>query len=291
MAGVDIVYGFGSAGQPSEGFDLAVASFVVGGAYQVSPTVGLRLRVPFATGKITETSNGLNTPFGSGNGGYNAAAFGNVEVAGSYTIDLGTRTKLPIELAFTPPTSGGDYFRPSDDQARGRRYRVNSAAQISRGLEDDALFAPHRFGIIPAGRLRFRTASMDVGAFLKVPILIRAGGEDARNTFPLPAQTPEYKLNSTVIEVVAGGSFYYTVVANKVDLGLRAWATAMSAEYIDAALPGATAPDKFQFVLEPQVRASFGPVRPAVGFIWPIGGRIGGDKTANGLRIDLGVVF
>ena len=104
-------------------------------------------------------------------------------------------------------------------------------------------------------------------------------------------RVPEYKLNSTVIEVVAGGSFFYGVLANKLDIGLRAWAAAMSAEFIDSALPGATGADKFQIVLEPQVRGSFGPVRPAIGFIAPLGGRIGGDKSANGLRIDLGVVF
>jgi hypothetical protein len=289
MAGVDIVYGFGSAGSGRETFDLGVASFVIGGAYQVSPAIGLRLRIPVSTGKITETGNSLykNTPPSD----YNAAAFGNVEVAGNYTVDFGPRTKLPIELAFTPPTSGGDYFRMPSDRSPGQKYRVNAAAQVARGMEDDALFAPHRFGIIPGARLRFRTAAMDVGAFLKVPILIRAGGEDPRNDPNRAADVPEYKLNSTVIEVVAGGSFFYGVVANKVDLGLRAWAVAMSADYIEATLPGSTASDKFQFVLEPQVRASFGPVRPAIGFIAPIGGRIGGDQAAKGLRIDLGVVF
>jgi hypothetical protein len=291
MAGVDLVYGFGSAGTSSEGMDLAVASFIIGGAYQVTPAIGLRLRFPLATGKITETSSGINTTYGGPSGGYNAAAFGNLEVAGNYTVDMGPRTKLPIELAFTPPTSNGDYFRPSDDKVRGGRYRVNTAAQVSRGMEEDALFASHRFGIIPGARLRFRGTAIETGAFLKVPILIRAGGEDPRNTPSTDPNAPVYTLNSTVIEVVAGGSFYYGIVANKIDLGLRAWVAAMSAEFIDSKLPGATGPDKIQFVLEPQVRGSFGPVRPALGFIWPIGGRLGGDPAVKGLRIDLGVVF
>jgi hypothetical protein len=289
MAGVDIVYGFGSAGAGKESFDLSVASFIVGGAYQVTPAIGLRLRVPFSTGKITETGDSVykNTPPAD----YNQTAFGNVEVAGNYTVDMGPRTKLPIELAFTPPTSNGDYFRLSNDRTPGQKYRVNAAAQVARGMEDDALFAPHRFGIIPGARLRFRTSSMDAGAFLKAPILIRAGGEDPRNDPNRLMGTPEYKLNSTVIEVVAGGSFFYGIVPSKIDIGLRAWAVAMSADYIDATLPGATAADKFQIVFEPQVRAAFGPVRPAIGFIAPVGGRIGGDQAAKGLRIDLGAVF
>ena len=94
-----------------------------------------------------------------------------------------------------------------------------------------------------------------------------------------------------MIEVVAGGQFFYGVVANKVDLGLRAWAAFMSNEFIDASLAGATPPDKVQFVLEPQARGSFGALRVGLGFILPIGGRLGGDESADGLRIDLGAAF
>jgi hypothetical protein len=283
MALLDIVYGFGSHSTgPDDTFDLAVASFVVGGAYQVTPAIGLRLRVPFATGKITEA--------GDPSGGYNTATFGNVEVAGNYTLDLGAHTKLPIELAFTPPTSNGDRFGGPEPEevAKVRHFRLNTAALVARGMEDDALFAPHRFGITPGARLRFHSGALDTGAFLKVPILIRAGGEDPR---PPAMGHPDLKPNSTVIEVVAGGQIFYGVLADKIDIGLRAWAAAMSDEYIDATLPGGTAPDKFQFVLEPQVRGCFGPVRAALGFLWPIGGRLGGDKSSDGLRIDLGTVF
>jgi hypothetical protein len=281
MVGMDIVYGFGSHTEgPDDTFDMTVASFVLGFAYQVTPAVGLRLRLPFATGKITEP----------GQAGYNSATFGNVEIAGNYTVDMGPRTKLPIELAFTPPTSNGDRNGGPDAEgvAKVRHYRVNTAAQVARGMEDDALFAPHRFGIIPGARLRFHSASIDTGAFLKVPILIRAGGEDPR---PTVAGHPDLKINSAVIETVVGGQFFYAVAANKIDLGLRAWVAFMSNEFIDATLPGGTPPDKLQFVLEPQARGSFGPMRVGLGFIWPIGGRLGGDTSADGLRIDLGAVF
>jgi hypothetical protein len=158
-------------------------------------------------------------------------------------------------------------------------------------MEDDALFASHRFGIIPGARLRFRSGAIDVGGFLKVPILIRAGGEDPRNDPNRPVDVPEYKLNSTVIEVVAGGSFFYGILASKLDIGLRAWAAALTSEFIEASLPGTTGPDKVQLELEPQVRGQFGPVRPAIGYLAPIGGRLGGDQATKGLRIDLGVVF
>lgn len=281
MAGIDIVYGFGSHSTgPDDTFDLAVASFVIGGAYQVTPAIGLRLRVPFATGKITP----------AGEAGYQAASFGNVEVAGNYTVDLSAHTKLPIELAFTPPTSNGDRFTgpESDEVAKLRHFRVNTAAQVARGMEDDALFASHRFGIIPAARLRYHNGAIDTGAFLKVPILILAGGEDPR---PPEMGHPVLTKNSTVIETVVGGQFFYGIVANKVDLGLRAWAAFMSGEFYDATLPGGTPPDKVQFVLEPQARGAFGPVRAGLGFILPIGGRLGGDHSADGLRIDLGAVF
>src|SRR5260221_3482503 len=120
---------------------------------------------------------------------------------------MGPRTKLPIELALTPPTSNGDRFPPPDDQTRRFHYRVNTAAQVARGMEDDALFASHRFGIIPGARLRYRNSAVDTGAFLKVPILIRTGGEEPP-AIPPPGD-PAFKINSTVIEVVAGRQLFF----------------------------------------------------------------------------------
>ena len=291
-AGADIVFGFGKTGGTTgpDAVELSVVSFVIGGGYQFTPEWGGRLRIPFATGKITHVGN-ERTSFETLNEGYNAAAFGNVELAGNYTFSLGPSTKLPVELAFAVPTSNGDRFPPPDDTPRGRHYRINAAVQASRGLEEDALFAPHRLGIIPKGAIRYKSGSIDTDGFVKVPVLIKTGGQDVPP--PQPGQAT-FALNSTVIAGIVGGGFHYGFIDNKIDVGTRAWITILSNDYYDIIYTGGgvTQPSKFQFALEPQVRTAIGSVRAALGFIWPIGGKLGGDQgQVNGVRLTGAYVF
>jgi hypothetical protein len=287
-----MVFGFGKTGGTTgpDAVELSVVSFLLGGTYQVDPEWGTRLRIPFATGKITYL--GTDSSFAEPpNQGYNSTAFGNIELAGNYTFALGPSTKLPLELALAVPTASGDRFPPPDDLARGRHYRINAAAQASRGMEEDALFAPHRFGIIPKGSISYKAGAIDTGAFLKVPVLIKAGGEAPAP--PIAASAATFTLNSTIIMGVIGGDFHYGFADNKVDVGARAWAALLSNDYYDINFSGGgvTTPSKFQFVLEPQVRVALGSIRGTLGFIWPLGGRLGGDQQVIGFRLMAAYVF
>jgi len=97
---------------------------------------------------------------------------------------------------------------------------------------------------------------------------------------------PDYNVRSAVIQWLVGGEIHFGLLENKLDLGTRAWTALLSNEYIDVLATALVPPTKFQFVLEPQVRAFFGPVRAGIGFIWPIGGRLGSDnQQVNGLRL------
>src|SRR5262249_50372207 len=111
----------------------------------------------------------------------------------------------------------------------------------------------------------------------------RAGGEDVPPQ--IPGQTT-FAINSTVIGVV-GGDFHYGLFDNKVDVGARAWTVLMSSEYYDIIYTGGgvVEPSRFQFVLEPQVGARIGSLHAVLGFIWPLGGRLGSDQQVNGLRL------
>jgi hypothetical protein len=284
-AGADIVFGFGKTGGTTgpDAVEMSVVSFLLGGTYQVTPAFGGRLRIPFATGKITHVGNEV-TRFEQLGEGYNATAFGNIELAGSYTLHLAPSTKVPLELALALPTSNGDRFPPADDNGRGRHYRINAAAQASRGMEEDALFAPHRFGIVPKGAVVYKSGAIDTGGFVKVPILIKAGGQAVP---PTTVGQSGFAINSTVIQAVIGGDFHYGIIDNKLDFGARAWATILSNDYYDILYVGGavTPPSKFQFVLEPQVRVHIASVQGTVGFIWPLGGRLGSDQQVNGLRL------
>jgi hypothetical protein len=289
-AGADIVFGFGKTGTTTgpDAVEMSVVSFLLGGSYQVTPDIGVRLRIPFATGKITHVGN-EPSGFEQLGEGYNSTAFGNIELAGNYTLHLAPTTKLPLELALAVPTASGDRFPPPEDQARGRHYRINAAAQAGRGFEEDALFAPHRFGIVPKGSIVHRSGAIDTGAFVKVPILIKAGGGDP----PTRIGQAGFALNSTVIEAVIGADFHYGFVDNKIDVGARAWTTILSNDFYDILYPGGTVtpPSKVQFVFEPQVRVHVASVQATIGFIWPLGGRLGGDQQVNGIRFMAAYVF
>ena len=78
--------------------------------------------------------------------------------------------------------------------------------------------------------------------------------------------------------MVVSGDVYYGLVSNKVDVGLRGWATYFASEAINVNLEASTPPSKLQFVIEPSLRGSFGPVRVGFGFLLPVGGRIGADQ-------------
>jgi len=276
-AGVDFVFGFGKTASLLGPADVSVVSLLIGATYEFKSGWGVRLRVPVGTGKITESNPGTNA------GGYNSSALGNVEVAVKRNVMSGPRVWLPVELAIAFPTASGDPFFPGDNPGSGRRYQVNAAQLAARGLEEDALFAAHRLGVVPGAALQYQRHAMIVGGFAKIPVMIRVGGEDPAPVAPgVPATTT---VNSVAVEGVLGGHFRYAVLQGKVDLGARAWIAYVASEFFETQLPGATTPSKLQLVLEPSVRGAFGRIRTGLGFIWPVGGRLGGDQQIDGLRL------
>jgi hypothetical protein len=124
-----------------------------------------------------------------------------------------------------------------------------------------------------------------------MPVLIKTGGE------AVPAQATgrnaTFAINSTVIAGVVGGGFHLGFADNKIDIGSRAWFSFVSNDYYDVIYTGGnvTAPSKFQFALEPQVRAHFGSLHAVLGFIWPIGGKLGGDQQVDGVRLAAAYAF
>ena len=264
-AGVDIVYGIGRAGGGTETgstpVEFKVASILLGVFYQADPKINARLRFPI--------SNGSNDTAAT-----SATAAGNVELGMTYLTDGGKDTKIPLDIALLLPTASGDAFPPPEGNGRQRAYFVNTAAQWSRGMEDDALFAPHRMSLVPKVSLRYASGGIATGGYVKMPLMIRVGGGDPSQPPANPSE--DYTINSFVFQGVVGGDFRIDVSKNKVDIGTKAWLTFMTPEYITRNLDGSTPPSKVQFALEPQVRAAFGPLKTAFGVILPIGGRLAG---------------
>jgi hypothetical protein len=275
--GIDAVIGFGKlaeAGAPaSSAPDVTAYSFVIGAGYELSPSFGLSLRFPFTSASIKEAG---------GDKSESAAAIGNVELAPEYVYRASPTTKIPIELAIVAPTATGDPFAAVTEPEQLRRAAAQDIAAAARGWEDNALFAPHRFGVVPRVGLEYARGAMEIGAFTKYELTFKSGGNDA---------PPGYKAN-TGMTWVTGGSFFYEVLPETLSVGTRAWLTELVTEEIEAPLgPGEASPSKTQFVLEPGVRAKIKMIRPSIGYILPIGGRLGGDAKMSGLRIAVAAVF
>jgi hypothetical protein len=279
--GLDIVYGLGASGSGTEAgsaaLDYKVASFTLGATYQADPKIGARFRFPVSTGSI-----------GSGASAYNASAFGNIELGMSYTTEMGPRTKLPIDIGLYLPVASGDRFPPPEDPSRERAFRINTAAQWAHGLEDDALFAPHRLSLVPGMALRSSTGGITAGGFLKLPLMMRMGGQDAPT---LSAMGDLYTIKSVVFEAVLGGDFRIDVSRNKMDIGIRAWMTWMSSEFIQRELADSTGASRLQIVAEPQFRAMFGQLKTHLGIILPIEGRLAEGDLQHAYGFRLGAMY
>jgi hypothetical protein len=279
-AGADIVYGLGRAGGGTEvganPMEFKVASVILGVFYQADPKINARLRFP--------VSNGSND-----SAGYSATAAGNVELGVTYIADQGTHTKLPLDLGLYLPTASGDRFPPPEGNGRERAFAVNTAAQWSRGMEEDALFAPHRLSIVPRVALRYAAGGIATGVYLKTPLMARVGGGEPSQ--PPPSASENYELKSMVFQAVVGGDFHIDVSRNKIDIGTRAWLTWMSNEYVQRVLEGTTPPSKIQLALEPQVRAVFGQLKAVVGVVLPVGGRLAGPDLHHTYGFRLGAIY
>jgi hypothetical protein len=276
--GADIVYGLGRTGSGTEvgadPIEYKVASIIVGATYQADPRVGVRFRIPVSNGSVDTGQT------------YSATALGNIELGMTYTSDMGPHTKLPFDVGLYLPVAQGDRFPPPEDPARLRTFRVNTMAQWARGLEEDALFAPHRLSLVPRLSLRYAEGGIAAGGFVKLPLMLRIGGQDV----PVPSSEEggsDYALKSVVFEAVVGGDFRVDIQRNKFDIGTRAWITWMSSEFVQRILANTTAPDRLQINVEPQLRAMFGQLKATAGVIIPIAGRLsGGDlQHAVGFRL------
>ncbi|HMI82525.1 MAG TPA: hypothetical protein VK550_00460 [Polyangiaceae bacterium] len=284
-AGADIVYGIGRAGSGTDvganHVEFKIASIVLGVGYQADPKISARLRFPISTGSIDSADPGQ---FG-GTGSFSASAVGNLEMAMAYTSDMGPHTKLPFDFALFLPVASGDRFPPQEGNGRQRGYLVNTGAQWSRGMEEDALFAPHRLSVVPRLSLRYATGGISTGGYVKTPLLLRMGGGD-------PSSPPDaYEIKSAVFQAIVGGDFHVDVSKNTIDVGTRAWLMWMSSDYIERTLSGSTATSKLQFALEPQIRGVFGQLKAVLGIILPIGGRLAGGDLSHVYGFRLGATY
>ena len=188
------------------------------------------------------------------------AAVGNVEVEGLYTHHLRHDLELRFALGIALPTAQGqevpahatDLAANSSgviDQNSYDRGALNLAAAASRDWEENALFEPSRFGIIPKVEVGYERRALVLEGYVKLENLIDTSGKAD---------------HSYIAELVIGGRAGYRLCTH-LEPGVRIWTN------LGGELNGIT-DDKPVAVVEPEVRFPFHNVTGVVGGILPFAG-------------------
>jgi hypothetical protein len=279
-AGLDLVLGWGkvpfavlnapTGAQPVPTYSYAdkvpsnVQSFILGGSVEVVEHVEVGARLPF-------TFAGFSP---DGTAGRSATSFGNLEVEGEYGSRVAQGLRLSGSLGLALPTAQGTEVPPDlanavatqVDQSGYDRWSLNRAAAAARGYEDNALFEPHRLGIIPKVGLLYRTHGLSIEPYVKLENLV---------------STSSSLTNSYVGELVGGLRVGYWV-HKEFEVALRGW--------VNVGYAGADDDKKTTVAIEPQAVLRFGPVRPYLGVIIPFTGPPS-DGGFVGLRLGVAVAF
>jgi hypothetical protein len=241
-----------------------VQSFILAGSAEVAEHLEVGLRLPFTFATFSP----------EGSAARSATSLGNLELEGAYTVPLGRALKLVAGLGVALPTSAGDEipeglaFQPVSANTADAydRWSLSRAAAFARGYEDNALFEPHRLGLIPKVALLYQLRGLTIEPYLKVENLI--------GTSTL--------LDASYVGELVGALRVGYWVHRRVELAMRGWFNVGFAGTADDKVTAAA--------LEPQIVTRFGPVRPYAGVIVPIAGPPS-DNGFVGVRLGLSASF
>lgn len=225
------------------------------GAEHPTPHATFGIRLPIVLGGITaletEKSSRVVGPL-----------LGNIELemlhATTLTEDL--RFELAFELSLPtafgeePPLPGEGLEAPLNDVAVARGS-VLRAAEFSRGSLDSALFEPGRVGFIPKLSLDFRAGAFHLRPTVKFELLMDTRG-----------RAKEHLIG----ELVAGVRASYEI-AHFVEPSLHAWTNITLTEHAERNVD--------VVLLEPAVRFRVGQLRPGLGVVVPLFGRLVDDHA------------
>jgi hypothetical protein len=287
--GLDVVLGWGKVpfavespavtGNPSPTYTRQdavpsnVQSLLLGGSVEVVEHVGVGARVPFTFASFN--------PDGAASRG--ALGLGNIELEGEYGMELrpgvartpeGNGTiKLYGALGLALPTASGDEIPDTlvntsavlVDAPSYDRFSLSRAAASARGYEDNALFEPHRLGIVPKIGAVYRFSGLSVAPYVKVENLVATTS----------------LANSYVGELVGALRVGYEF-RRHFEIAVKAW--------LNAGFAGADEDKRVSAAVEPEVVLRFGPLRPFAGAIIPFAGPPS-DNGFVGVRLGVDAAF
>lgn len=288
---VDLVVGFGEisdvmndASTPTK---VTVLSLVFGASYRVFDIWTLGLRFPYSTGSI-------KGPLADATDDYNTFAVGNFELSVSPSFQITRQLRVVPGLAFAMPSASGDTFAPPEERGATVQVLVNQAAAGARGWEENALFAPKRFGLTPSVGATYDKNALHIAAKTKVDLIFKTGGMD-----PNPAVDTQklVELHDPNTTFMLQAQLFYDFLDGKVSPGLRTWLSVFQEPITNGTRDYSGA----QFVLEPTVNGTFPitssgslAIRAGISYIVNVAGPLGdGDNgsTIGGLRMKAGLMF
>jgi hypothetical protein len=285
----DFVFGFGQAPKPgpaggnqNKTAEAKAFGVVVGAAFDLSKTFTLGIRIPWATASVDRITR---------TGSDNSMAFGSPELMGELRHPISELWDMPIVFGVGIPLAQGDpdpsQSTPVNDAAKAR---VNLLADAASGWRDSELWAPKRLPLVLGIGVQHGKRALEFHAYTKIVVGINLGTE-IRNPLEFgPPQLGQLKLNSASLRDVTLVGLRYNLLSKPVFwAGADVWLVYSPLEPIKFD-SSATPPSDFQFVGEPRIGAAFGKVKPSVGFIYPLGGRLA-DAGIAGVRAHLDFAF
>ncbi len=236
---------------------VSATSFVLGGAYDVSPALTLGVRVPVVTGSIVTRGEGIQER--------SARVIGNVGLGGRTTYALSRDADLVLGAELSVPTGGGQ-DQPLEEDVRADpradrpfrafyKYAVARAADRATASRDTGLFEMGRVGLSPAAGAVVRAGRITARPLAKLEGLVDVTGE-AQDRF--------------LVELVGGGGVGYRAHA-LLEPEVAAWG--------NVALTSQKTREANGVTLEPGARLHLGPVTGLVSVLVPVVGQLADART------------
>jgi hypothetical protein len=241
-----------------------VQSFIFAGSFELGRHVDVGVRAPLTFATFNP----------NGSPSRNTVAAGNVELEGAYSGTVAHGLRLIGSLGVALPTADGNEIPSplvnapvgSIDQASFDHYSAAKAAAFARGYEDNALFEPNRFGLVPKIGLLYRNHGFSIEPYLKVENLIGTSSNLA---------------NGYVGELVGALRVGYWI-HKEFEVAVRGW--------FNTGFAGGSDDKVTSAAVEPQIVLRFGPVRPYLGLLLPVAGPPN-DNGFIGARIGVSATF
>jgi hypothetical protein len=284
-----LVIGFGGAplNQPSyaPGGKGTALGFQLGGRYDITPAFSGGLRIPLTTATVKQTSGasiGTNLT---------TTAFGSPELFGEYRLSLSRLTTVPIGFGVGIPVAQGNPDETGTDTSGHAANYVNQLADATTGWRDSELFQPKRLPIVVGAGIHHDRHDWELHADAKF-VLLPALSTTVSVPPTQPPNAGAYKINGFALrEVTTLGGSYNFLSSPLIYAGLDlAFIWSPMQTFIWEAQGANAKPTTLQAVLEPRVGARFGHVSPSIGYIAPLGGRLG-DAGAGGIRLHVDAFF